>query len=811
MRRARPALCLALLLAALAAGAADDAPADLAAFTAELERAEGFVPILTDPVTGRVYLEIAEDLGAFIHQTGLPRGVGSNDLGLDRGQLADTRLAAFERIGTRVLLRERNTDWRADGAPPAERRAVEQAFATSVIAGFTVVAEGEGRYLIDYTDFLLTDTHDVAGTLEAAGEGRYAVDATRSAPWPGRTRAFPRNTELEAVLTLTGRSEGEQLSRVVPDPDAVTVHTHHSLVALPEPGYTPRAFHPMSGFWSHAWTDYAAPLGEDMVRRVIPRHRLEKRDPDAERSPPVEPIVYWLDPGTPEPVRSALLDGARWWNAAFEAIGYEDAFRVRLLPEDADPMDVRYNVIQWVHRSTRGWSYGMSVRDPRTGEILKGHVTLGSLRVRQDLAIARALTSPFETGDEAATDLDADLEADLQAMALQRIRQLSAHEIGHTLGLAHNYVASATPGGGSVMDYPHPRIRTVDGAVVVDGAAYEDGLGAWDLHAIAYGYSDVPGDEEAATLAGIVTDARAAGLRFLSDADARPLDSAHPRTHLWDNGTDAAAELRRLLAIRETALARMGTATLRPGEPYSELAERLVPVYYLHRYQTEAVAKLVGGLEYRYALRGDGADPAPTIVDPAVQRDALAALLETLDAGRLTLPADLAATIPPKAYGWRRSRESPPSRTGLTFDAVTPAEAAGEFTLSVLLDPGRLARVAQQHATEPAVPGPAAILDAVPVRLATAPAGGGTTGLITERLRTLAVEHLLVLAWGGDAVPEVARAARAAAGEVAERLERGRRGAPRAPALAAMIRRAAEAGAFERREDVPQLPPGSPI
>lgn len=797
----RPALLLLLPLLVLLAPARAAEPLPTPdAFAEGLRREAGYFPLLVDDDTGAVYLEIPADRGAFLFQSSLPRGVGSNDLGLDRGQLHETRLVAFERIGRRVLLRERNTEYRADSDNAEERLAVETAFATSVLWGFDVVARDEAATVIDYTRFLLTDSHALAARLKEAGEGSFAVDAGRSAPFLDRTRAFPRNTELEAVLTLTGTPEGEQLETVVPEATAVTVHTHHSLVALPEDGYRPRAFHPMSGFGSHDWVDYAQPLEADLVRRVIPRHRLEKRDPDAERSPPVEPIVYHVDPGVPEPIRSALIEGASWWNDAFEAAGYEDAFRVQLLPEDADPMDVRYNVIQWVHRSTRGWSYGSSVRDPRTGEILKGHVTLGSLRVRQDLRIARALTAPFgEAGDpEAATE-----------MALARIRQLAAHEVGHTLGLSHNYVASAD-GGTSVMDYPHPRLTLdADGEVSLEDA-YDVGVGAWDRHAIAYGYGDFAPEEEAEALDRIVAAARAAGLRFLSDAEARPADAAHPHAHLWDNGGEPLAALERLLAVRARALETLGPDALPAGAPYSDLQELFVPVYFLHRYQTEAAAHLVAGLDYRYALKGDGAPADQTPVDGATQRAALDLLLRTLSPEVLAPPTALLDVVLPKSHGERRNRESPPARTGLAFDAVTPAEAAAEHTLHFLLHPGRLARLAQQHAVDPAIPSVTEVLAATVDATIPWSAGDGLSGPIGERVGLLVVEHLLTLGYTDAAVAEVASAARAAAAAVRAGAVR-RRDDPAAARLAAMIEHAEREQAFTRRGDVARMPPGAPI
>jgi hypothetical protein len=398
MRRRVQIACLFVLTTLLVAcgGPEPGGGERIREFTAGMQWEDGFVPFYHDSRKGKVYLLLDESNRELLYQESLPWGLGSNDIGLDRGQLGNRgALVRFEPAGDKVLMRRLNQRYRADSDNPAERRSVEQAFASSVLWGFPVVARDGGQQLVDATEFLLRDSHGVGRRLKSRGEGSYKPDASRSAVYPPRSRAFPRNTELEAVVTLVGSDPGPQLRSVAPDPFSITVHMHHSFIALPEPGFTPRRFHPESGFWAMTYADYAAPIDAPLETRIIPRHRLQKKDPGAELSDPVEPIVYYLDPGTPEPVRSALIEGASWWAQAFAAAGYRDAFRVEMLPEDADPMDVRYNVIQWVHRSTRGWSYGSSVVDPRTGEIIKGHVTLGSLRVRQDLMIARGMTSPF--------------------------------------------------------------------------------------------------------------------------------------------------------------------------------------------------------------------------------------------------------------------------------------------------------------------------------------------------------------------------------------------------------------------------------
>lgn len=645
----------------------------------------GYFDFYYRPDTGQLLLAVERWNEDFLYANSLSTGIGSNDIGLDRGQVGSSRVVRFERHGNKVFLKHINLAYRADSDSAAERLSVTEAFAESILAGFTVLAAQGESVLIDMTDFLLSDAHGVTTTLQRSQQGTYSVDKTRSAIYLDRTRNFPLNTELEAQLTFTGTQPGAWVRSVTPTPQAITVRQHHSFVQLPDDNYQPRAFHPASGFWSRSYMDFAAPINEDMTRRYISRHRLEKRDPDAARSEPVQPIIYYLDPGVPEPVRSALLDGARWWNAAFEAIGFIDAFRVEVLPEDADPMDIRYNLIQWVHRSTRGWSYGSSVTDPRTGEIIKGKVTLGSLRVRQDYRIAQSLIGLATEGSDQA----------IQALALARIRQLSAHEVGHTLGIAHNFAASVNDRA-SVMDYPHPLLDVTDQGVLNALDAYDVGLGAWDFQTIKYGYSQYASQqEEAAALAGILQENRDAGLLYITDLDSRAEGGAHPLSHLWDNGADPINELQRLLDVRQAALTRFGAGNLRVGEPYGELEDVLVPLYLLHRYQVEAVHRLLGGTFYEYSVyEGEPASVDQVIpVSAADQLRALDALLQTLNPAVLTLSQEILALIPPRAPGYGRNPESFPLRTALGLDFVTIAETAADHTISGVLQAQRLTRI----------------------------------------------------------------------------------------------------------------------
>lgn len=649
----------------------------------------GFFPCYWDGKEGRLWLEIPRLDTDFLYVESLAAGVGSNDIGLDRGQLGANRVVRFTRVGPKILLVQPNLGYRAVTDDSSERAAVEGSFAQSVLWGFKVEAEENGHVLIDATPFLLHDAHGVIQTLATQKQGAYALDDTRSALYLPRTRNFPQNTEFEATLTLTGKPEGESIRSVVPTPEAVTVREHHSFVQLPDAGYQGRRFDPRCGFYPLAYADYATPIQEPLVKRFIPRHRLRKQDPAAALSAPVQPIIYYVDGGAPEPIRSALLEGASWWNQAFEAAGYKDAFQVRVLPADADPMDVRYNVIQWVHRSTRGWSYGASVVDPRTGEIIQGRVTLGSLRVRQDFLIAQGLLQPYEHGTTP--------DPRLLGMAVARLRQLAAHEVGHTLGLQHNF-AGSTDGRSSVMDYPPPVVTVGQDGALDLSQAYATGIGAWDKRTILYGYQDYPaGQDEDKALAAVLQDNIARGFHYITDEDARPPGGAHPLAHLWDSGASAVDELNRLVQVRALALSRFGENNIPPGAPMATLENVLVPVYLLHRYQAEAATKLVGGVNYTYAARGDGEptnDPLPT----GTQRAALAAVTQTLQPAFLALPERLIALIPPRPPGYERDRELFDAHTGLTFDPLAAAESWVNTELDLLFNPQRLSRVVEQNA-----------------------------------------------------------------------------------------------------------------
>lgn len=656
-----------------------------------LKNYKGYFNFTYNEDEDKIMLKVKDLDKEFLYVSSLSSGIGSNDIGLDRGQLGGERVVKFIKVGNKLLLVQPNQDYRALTDNDLERMSIEQAFAKSVLFGFPIKDSSNGIYTIDLTPFLMQDTHGVSNTLKRSGEGSYNLDKSKSAIWLPRTKAFPKNIEFDVLLTFKGQPTGRNLRSVTPTGSLVTVNQHHSFVELPDNNFVPRVFDVRSGAISMSYMDYSTPVQEQIRKRFVVRHRLEKKNPGLGRSEVKEPIIYYLDNGTPEPIRSALLDGAKWWNQAYEAAGFIDAFQVKMLPADADPMDCRYNVIQWVHRSTRGWSYGGSVTDPRTGEIIKGHVSLGSLRVRQDFLIAQALMNkPFAERD--------DNYQPMLEMALARIRQLSAHEVGHTIGFAHNFAAS-TNGRASVMDYPHPTIGLKNGAIDLSNA-YAVGIGDWDKVTVAYSYAEFDkGADEISELNKILDKAKNDGLRFITDSDARAQGGAHALAHLWDNGKSASEELNNVLEVRKKAISNFSVDNIRTNEPYSVLEDVFVPLYFFHRYQTEAASKVVGGLDYNYAVKGDNQLTVKNI-DVSTQKEALKTLLRTIDANTLAIPKNKLELFPPRAFGYWRSRESFKGKTGVAFDPLSAASTASDMTLKLLLNPQRANRMIQQKSLD---------------------------------------------------------------------------------------------------------------
>ena len=732
-------LVLSVLL--LASSAADGQPAQQQAQrpaapqsiddrTSGMKKLDGYFPLYWDERTGSLFLEIPRFDTDFLYSNGLSAGLGSNDIGLDRGTGRGSRLVQFQRVGPQVFLVQPNQSFRSSSKNPLERKSVEESFAKSIIWGFPVAAESSGRVLVDVTPFLL---RDVANAGQSLRPGNYQVDRTRSAFYLPNTRNFPKNTEVDMTITFVAQPAGGgggggggptqgpapigapggggggggfggglfsgSVGSVTPSPEAVTLRQHASFVELPDMStYTPRLDDPRAGYGGATFVDFSQPISEPIQFRYIRRHRLQKKDPSAAISEPVKPIQYWVDSGAPEDVKKALIEGAMWWDKAFEAAGFRNAFKVDVLPADADPMDIRYNMINWVHRSTRGWSTGGSVSDPRTGEIIKATVTLGSLRDRQDYMIFEGLLSPYVNGTERPSVL--------YETALQRIRQLSAHEVGHTLGLGHNYYDSSK-GWISVMDYPTALAELKPDGTIDLSKAYHQNIGEWDKVAINWGYREFPNRaEDTAALEKIIADAWAADYRYYTNQDI----DIHPKADQWTNGANQTDELTRLMKVRRAALDRIGLNTIRKGVPTVMIEEPLVPIYMYHRYAVESTASAIGGQDFVYAMRDDNRTPIEW-VSGEMQRKAIDALAATLKPSELTIPKRILDLLPPRPPGYGFHRELFPRTTGEGFDPVNPASIAADLTIGFVLQPDRAARMVTQHAIDQSLPGLGEVID----------------------------------------------------------------------------------------------------
>ena len=799
--------------AALPALGSPPAPAPSAAeITRGMAAQPGFIDLWRDSAGGRVLLSVPAQAEPFLLVVSLPYGLGSNDVGLDRGLHRDPRLVQFERHGARLFLVEHNTRYRASSANADERASAVAAFAGAVLWSGDILASDGAHHLVDFSSFLVADQQGIGAMLAAAKQGGYAVDARRSAVLAEQARSFPDNTEIEAILTFAGPGEAEFVRQVAADPASLTLRQHVSMVRLPDNGYRPRAFHPYSGAFSSGYADFGTPLAASIDVRWQPRFRLEKTDPGAAFSSVKKPIVFYVDRGAPEPVRSALLEGARWWASAFEKAGFKDAFRVELLPEGADPMDIRYNVIQWVHRATRGWSYGNAIIDPRSGEIIKGVVILGSQRVRQDILIAESLLAPY--GKDGAG------KGQAEQMALARLRQLAAHEVGHTLGFNHNFAASLQ-GNGSVLDYPHPVLKLDAGGAPSLADAYGTGVGPWDDFLIRHGYTEFAAQDEAAALAALRSASKASGMRFVSESDSRSPGSAHPGGLLWDFGPDVLKSWDQVMAVRRRALQTFSVDVLPEQRQMGELEARLVPVYLLHRYQTEAVARLLGGAEFDYVtstdVRTGSGQGGARAVPAATQRGALERLAASLRAETLALPANVLDLVTPPAQPYERNREYFATRMNSLFDPFGAVEAAAAQTCVFLFDAARMNRLAWQHARDAHQPGMQEAIEQVLQQtwkrapVAAALAGGEA---VQDSANWVVLDAMLRLIDGGELHAGQQAALRQQAAELAQWLRKhpgaGASGHSRAEA-AALIQRYLDQPGQVKLRPAPAIPPGAPI
>lgn len=800
MRLARIGIIVALLSAGQAMSSLPPAFAQEAASeeqAPELATLDGFITLKVDEDANRVLatLPAAQDDGVLlrmIHSVRLKAGLGSNPVGLDRGWGSSGEIMVFRKMGGKVILEVENQTYRADPDNPLEARAVRESFANSFVASAEIVSEEDG-ITFDLTDYLTSDSLGLVQRLKQRGQGAFSIASDRTLVDTDNVLAFPDNVEIDVFVTLSSSDPGQEVSTTAANGQDATLIQHHSFVRLPEDGYTPLPSDPRAGVIDLVHYDYSASLADPIEQRLARRYRLEKNA----AGETINPIVFYIDSGAPEPIQEALLDGARWWKEAFAAAGYPDGYRVEVLPEDAHPLDIRYNVVQWVHRQTRGWSYGGGISDPRTGEMLKGHVILGSLRVRQDRMIFEGLTGTGKTGTGEPEDP--------VELALSRIRQLSAHEIGHSLGFAHNFGAS-TYGKGSVMDYPAPDVRVSNGELDFSHV-YGVGIGDWDKFAATWLYGDMTRAERDA----LVRQARADGLIYVADRDARSAATGHPLGNIWDNGPDPVAALRETMKVRRIALDDFGRDRVREGEPVADLNKVIVPIYLYHRYQTAAAAKVIGGMDFNYSLRGDG-QPAAEIVPASTQREALEAVLQTIDPEELDLPDETLALLTPGAANYTLAdsdREMFTAVANPAFDVVSAADTAAGMTFGILLAPERVARLIEFHRRDPDYPGAADMFGAIQDKVMRKPSSDRTR-TIAEAVRARYAFALMDLA-RADTSSSVKAAAHAALEELDEQLKRQKN--DHAAWLRQQIERFSEASAtFEAPVvDAGAVPPGGPI
>lgn len=781
-----------------------------------LEHRPGLIDLYVDDNTGKVLaaLPAPDDDGAiarYIHAGGMTAGLGSNPVGLDRGSWVGSDIIAFRRSGGHVVAEAENWAFRADSDSATEREAVHRSFARSVIWRSEILAReaDSGRVLIDLTEFLLRDTPRIAARLKASGQGSFKLDAGRSFVDTEAALAFPENVEFDAVLTFTSDQPGREIRNVTPDPTALSLTLHQSLVKLPKPGYHPRKADPRAGVIGVEHTDFAAPLEASLDVSLARRFRLEKTDPAAASAPVKDPIVFYVDSGAPPQIRKALMDGIGWWAEAFEAAGLQNAFEVKVLPDDIHPLDARYNVVQWVHRQTRGWSFGGGIHDPRTGEMIKGLVVLGSQRVRQDRMIFEGLVGADASGGGAP--------GDPVEVALDRIRQLGAHEVGHALGFAHNMAASTYDDRASVMDYPAPMVRVTGDGRLDLGAAYDSGMGAWDRFIVKYLYSDLQPDADAdAALEDMIRQAQRGGLAHVEDADSRPMSAAHPLGNLWDTGTDPLESLENSYEVRRIALDNFGPRVIADGMPMARMQQVLAPIYLFHRYQLEAAIKALGGIYFDYRHKGDAGQPT-RIEDPARQRRALDLALRTLEPAFLDLPEDLLRQLSPHARGFGGTGprvETLAGRTGAAFDLLSAAEAAAGLTLDRLLEPHRMGRLQAFHRRNSRSPSVTEVLETIGARvIADADSLPARQQDIARAMAARYVNGLIRLSANEFAAPGVRDRVDLYLAGLAERLDGNRLGVATDSGLARRIARHLErpTSPAPAANTGMSPPPGSPI
>jgi hypothetical protein len=799
------ALLPALLAAAQAPGQAAPAqPATIAARTQGMDRRDGFIPVYLDEKQGKILLEIPRDSLRFLMFAQEATGLGSNPLGFDRGGAQDDQVVRVQRSGERLLVIFENWKYRSSlGLDSPNGRSVAESFPPSTMAALPVIVEEKGRLLVDATDFFIRDWLSVGERLQGEHEGSYALVKERSTVYAPYTKGFPDNTEVDVAQTFAANGRpGNTVSEVAADGRAFTLRVHYSLVRLPDDGYRPRAADPRIGFFGIDFKDFGQPIQARLDQHWISRFRLQRADPRDPNSPIKNPIVYYIDPAIPEPIHSASVVGANFWVQAFDRAGLKGGFVVKDLPAGADPMDVRYNLVLWINRNERGWSFGGSLGDPRTGENLKGVAHMDSHRNRTAYNLYAALMG----ADPSPADTH---------FVLGRVRQVTAHEMGHTLGMAHNYVAS-TYERASVMDYPAPRVMLNARGEVDLSQAYAMGPGEYDIWAIRWAYGIFPEASEADSLKAIMKEGLEKGYLYLTDQDARPEFASDPRANLWDDAATAAIFLQRQMDVRRVAMKNFGLRNIRAGEPVALLQDRFVPLYLFHRFGINAAARAIGGMEYSFALRGDG-ETATRIVEPARQREALRLLIAALGPSELAIPDTVLRLMSPAPPGYSGGVELFQSRTRPAFDELGAARTLAQMIVDAVLQRDRAARLVEfaPHQKSPLTLSEAIDALAGATLMKSAPGDAKSEAILKVTRRAL-VDRMLLLAADSNALGQVRAVARyklaawrtmakqrAAAGSVDDRAHWA--------AIASDIAHYEEEGTLPTLTPAPRAPPGDPF